>query len=240
MRPFAIVALVVGPAYIAASPPAPPSARIVAPVQPRADPQSHIQAEDYPPAAADSGQQGTVGFVLDVGVDGRVSACTITRSSGSSSLDSATCRIMRSRARFTPARDSNGNPAASSIEQDVTWALPEGAPVSSGTAPVAVSNSAPPNAGYGMISNSPSPGTHAVRNIPGAIVNEPVMAIPQDGPGEADLSIWDAREPRAIQNLGRYPSIPECRKAKARLALDPQQRAYCTVAPVNYPDLGFH
>jgi len=110
----------------------------------------------------------------------------------------------------------------------------------SGAAPIAASDGAPPSAGYGMISNSPSPGTYSVRNIPGAVVNEPVMAIPQDGPGEADLSIWDARKPKEIQNRGRYPSIPECRKAKARLALHPQQRAYCTVAPVNHPDLGLH
>lgn len=102
-----------------------------------------------------------------------------------------------------------------------------------------VANSPPPT-GYGMISNSKSPPTVAVGNIPGAVVNEPVMAIPQDGPGEADLSIWDQRNPKEIRMLGRYPSIPACRKAKAKLSLDWQQRAYCTVAPVNYPDLGIH
>lgn len=236
---FAIVALFAGSAYFAAAPPMPPAPRIVAPAEPRAEPQSYVRPEDYPLAASDAGEQGTVGFSIDVGVDARVNACTVTKSSGSSSLDAATCRIMRSRARFTPARDSNGNPRASHIEQEVTWSLPEDA-VSSGKPPIAVSNSAPPNAGYGMISNSPSPGNYAVRNIPGAVVNEPIMAIPQDEPGEADLSVWDARKPKEIQNLGQYPSIPECRKAKAKLALDPQQRAHCTVAPVNYPDLGLH
>ena len=103
----------------------------------------------------------------------------------------------------------------------------------------AVANRPPPT-GYGMISNSSSSPAVAVAAIPGAVVNEPAMAIPQDGPGEADLSMWDQRNPKEIRVLGRYPSIPECRKAKAKLTLDWQQRAYCTVAPVNYPDLGIH
>jgi hypothetical protein len=165
-----------------------------------------------------------------------VIGCTIDQSSGTSALDRATCRIMRSRARYTPARDSNGNAVPSPVEEEVTWTLPPGWD----DPPVIQYSNSPPPAGYGMISNSPSPGTYAVRNLPGAVVNEPIMAIPQDGPGEADLSVWDARKAKEIENLGRYPSIPECRKAKAKLTLDPQQRAYCTVAPVNDPDLGFH
>ena len=40
--------------------------------------------------------------------------CSVTSSSGSSALDQATCRILRSRARFTPARDSSGNPTTGS------------------------------------------------------------------------------------------------------------------------------
>ncbi|MBA3525824.1 MAG: TonB family protein [Sphingomonas sp.] len=51
-------------------------------------------------------EQGRVEFRLDVGENGRVTGCTITRSSGSRWLDSTTCRILRSRARYTPARNS--------------------------------------------------------------------------------------------------------------------------------------
>jgi protein TonB len=61
---------------------------------------------------------------LTVGVQGRVEACTVTYSSGSSALDFATCRLMRSRARFTPAIDSHGNPAVATFSQDVEWKLP--------------------------------------------------------------------------------------------------------------------
>ena len=69
-------------------------------------------------------QQGTTGFRLTVGTDGRVSACTITSSSGSSALDEATCRIMRSRARFTPAHDEHGNPIGDSVSSRIRWVLP--------------------------------------------------------------------------------------------------------------------
>ena len=40
-------------------------------------------------------------------------------------LDTATCRIMRQRARFTPARDVNGNPASDEHLGEISWRLPE-------------------------------------------------------------------------------------------------------------------
>jgi periplasmic protein TonB len=61
---------------------------------------------------------------LDIGPDGRVSACTITGSSGSSALDSATCRILRSRARFSPATDSSGAKVSDSMTQRIRWQIP--------------------------------------------------------------------------------------------------------------------
>lgn len=61
--------------------------------------------DDYPRDALQKGESGRVSFVLDVNSEGRVTACTITASSGSSSLDEATCRLARRRARFEPARD---------------------------------------------------------------------------------------------------------------------------------------
>ena len=64
--------------------------------------------EDYPAAALAAREQGSSSFTLDVGANGRVAGCTITRSSGSAALDSTTCRLLRSRARFTPAVDASG------------------------------------------------------------------------------------------------------------------------------------
>jgi periplasmic protein TonB len=80
--------------------------------------------EDYPAAALAAREQGDVGFSLDVGPNGRVSNCTITRSSGSTLLDDATCRVIGSRARFTPALDVTGAPVPDRIAGKIVWKLP--------------------------------------------------------------------------------------------------------------------
>ena len=54
----------------------------------------------------------------------RVSGCTVTASSGSAALDSATCRLLRSRARFTPATDSTGAKTSDSVSGRIRWVLP--------------------------------------------------------------------------------------------------------------------
>ena len=39
--------------------------------------------------------------------------------------DDAACRIIRARARYTPARDSAGNPTAGNTSGRVTWRIAE-------------------------------------------------------------------------------------------------------------------
>jgi protein TonB len=65
-----------------------------------------------------------VGFAVDVGPSGRVMGCAITRSSGSAALDSATCRLIQSRARFTPALDAGGAPVSDKVAGRISWVLP--------------------------------------------------------------------------------------------------------------------
>ncbi len=98
----------------------PPPQRAV----PRAPLSSYVSQDDYPASAMSRGEQGTVRFALDIGPDGRVTGCTIVVSSGSSALDNATCRIMRSRARFTPARDARGQPVGDAGRGSLAWFLP--------------------------------------------------------------------------------------------------------------------
>ena len=85
---------------------------------------SYISDEDYPAEAIRNGEQGIVGFVLDIGPDGLVTDCRIESSSGSASLDEATCRIMRTRPRFTPARDAEGNAIPDAMKARIRWVLP--------------------------------------------------------------------------------------------------------------------
>jgi TonB family protein len=80
--------------------------------------------EDYPASALRAGEQGTVRYRLEIGANGRVTGSAVTVSSGSAALDSTTCRLLRSRARFTPARDGNGNPVPDTAEGAVVWRLP--------------------------------------------------------------------------------------------------------------------
>jgi periplasmic protein TonB len=89
----------------------------------RANLPSYISVDDYPASAVQSGAEGTVRFSLDVDPTGRVSGCRITGTSGTPALDDATCGIMRSRARFTPARDSQGNAVPDSFQSSITWRL---------------------------------------------------------------------------------------------------------------------
>ena len=104
-------------------PPAPP-AKKVQPARARANLASYVSDEDYPTAAVRNEEQGTTRFRLGVGPDGKVTECTVTSSSGSSALDMTTCRLMRQRAKFTPARDSDGKPASDSVTSAIRWVLP--------------------------------------------------------------------------------------------------------------------
>lgn len=112
------------PAPPAPAPAPPPPPRVVPPQRARANLGSYFSTDDYPAAALRSEAEGTTRFSLTIGTNGRVTGCSVTGSSGNSSLDSATCRILQSRARYTPARDQNGNPTTGQDRGSVTWRLP--------------------------------------------------------------------------------------------------------------------
>jgi periplasmic protein TonB len=104
-------------------PPPPPPPRTVEPARARTNLASYVSNDDYPASALRNEEEGTTRFRLTVGTNGRVTDCSVTSSSGSAALDSATCRIMRSRARFTPARDNQGNPTTDTYTSSITWRI---------------------------------------------------------------------------------------------------------------------
>jgi protein TonB len=104
-------------------PPAPPPVRTVPPQSASGNLQGLIRSTDYPQQAISNEEQGTVTVSLSIGTNGRVSGCSVSSSSGSRSLDSTTCRVLTSRARFTPARDNQGNPTSGTHSQRITWRL---------------------------------------------------------------------------------------------------------------------
>ena len=104
-------------------PPPPPPAKTES-ARARANLASYVSDADYPASALRNEEQGTTRFRLTIGPDGRVSACAVTSSSGSSALDATTCRLMKNRARFTPARDSSGQPTGDTASSAIRWVLP--------------------------------------------------------------------------------------------------------------------
>ncbi|MBV9930892.1 MAG: energy transducer TonB [Alphaproteobacteria bacterium] len=84
---------------------------------------SLISTDDYPLAALRADEQGNVTVRLDIDAAGSVSACTVVQSSGSASLDAATCALLRERARFSPARDRRGRPVPDTYSQTVNWRI---------------------------------------------------------------------------------------------------------------------
>jgi len=106
------------------APPAPPAPRITKAQSTKGDVRNLFSADDYPASAQNAEAQGTAQARLDIGADGRVTNCTIIRSAGNSALDSATCSILRRRARFTPARDSAGSAIADTYTTPpIRWQL---------------------------------------------------------------------------------------------------------------------
>ena len=66
-----------------------------------------------------SGAQITVRY--RIGVDGRVSGCTVIASSGRPDVDGGTCRAITERFRFRPARDAQGNPVPFIMTETQGW-----------------------------------------------------------------------------------------------------------------------
>lgn len=90
---------------------------------------TYISPDDYPSSAMQSGQQGQVRIALRVDAIGRVIGCSVLESSRSAVLDLASCRLLQSRARFTPAKDAQGNAVESATRTTIRWVLPPRPPV---------------------------------------------------------------------------------------------------------------
>jgi periplasmic protein TonB len=107
-----------------ARPPAPPPPSQARGVRPRNQSSwaSRIQ-QNYPARALREGTEGTVGVNVTVNGEGRVSACSVTSSSGSSALDEAACQGMQRYARFDPALSSDGSPISASWSTRIVYQL---------------------------------------------------------------------------------------------------------------------
>jgi TonB family protein len=86
------------------------------------NPGAILTDKDYPPS--EHSKEGTTRFELLVGPDGKPVSCKTTLSSGYEVLDETACNAFLRRARFSPAKDSNGQPVTGIYKGSVTWKAP--------------------------------------------------------------------------------------------------------------------
>ena len=110
------------PPPVVAPPPKPSEAK---PAQIKGDPSFGITSDDYPSSSQRNGEEGVTSIAYDIGVDGRISNCKVTGSSGSATLDETTCTLSTRRARYKPAQDAAGNPIPSHGTRRIRWQIPK-------------------------------------------------------------------------------------------------------------------
>ena len=123
--PPAPVARIVPPAAPPAPPPPPPPPP--SPARP-ASPDNQARwarriQENYPSRAIRDEIEGRVGVRVTIDAEGRVSACSVTSSSGSSILDEAACEGMQRYARYNPALNAAGDPTTGSATTTIVYQL---------------------------------------------------------------------------------------------------------------------
>lgn len=82
-----------------------------------------IKPDDYPAAAIENQQSGTVRFAALINEQGRVADCTVIATSGVAALDTQTCAAIKARAKFKPAVGPDGKPAKDALIQTVNWRI---------------------------------------------------------------------------------------------------------------------
>jgi len=102
-------------------PPGPSKARNVSPKN-QGSWAARIQ-DNYPAKAAREERSGRVGVRVQIGPDGKVTACSVTSSSGSPDLDQAACDGMTRYARYNPALDDAGNPVSGTASTAIQYKL---------------------------------------------------------------------------------------------------------------------
>jgi hypothetical protein len=86
---------------------------------------SYISDRDYPKSSVHEEEAGTVEFVLLIDETGKLADCTLTATSNVPLLDSQSCAIFMSRAKFSPAIGQDGKPARDAIKSRIRWVLPD-------------------------------------------------------------------------------------------------------------------
>jgi TonB family protein len=82
-----------------------------------------FDGNDYPRKAIWNEEMGRAKAVLYIDATGTPTNCSLTRSTGSKSLDETTCALLMKRARFHPAIDKDGQPMPTLDATNVVWLI---------------------------------------------------------------------------------------------------------------------
>lgn len=116
------------PVYVPPAPPVvtpPPAPDRSQAGTPRGNPGRWATNDDYPARAMRDGREGTTGFRVTYGADGRITSCDITSSSGHDDLDAETCKLITRRGRFNAGKDRDGNPTGGTYSNRIRWQIPQ-------------------------------------------------------------------------------------------------------------------
>jgi TonB family protein len=101
----------------------PYSNKLRAPARPTQPLRHLFTRSTFPALAIRAGNTGTVAVSLMIDETGKVRDCMVEETSGFASLDSTSCFVITSRARFKPATGSDGKPAKSAYFQRIHWQI---------------------------------------------------------------------------------------------------------------------
>jgi TonB family protein len=88
-------------------------------------PYKWFQTTDYPEQAIRERREGEQRVTVTVDAKGAIQDCVVTAKSGYALFDTLTCRLVRERGNFVPARDEAGEPTAGTVYLDVNfWLIP--------------------------------------------------------------------------------------------------------------------
>lgn len=97
-----------------------------------------ITLEDYPNESLNREEFGVVSMLLRVSANGQVTSCAVTESSGFKRLDERSCSLFKSRARFEPAKGSDGLQTTGEYRAAISWGTGKNFPRTTIEVPLAV------------------------------------------------------------------------------------------------------
>lgn len=93
---------------------------------PVGNPSAWFGDDAYPAEALRAGQQGRTIAEVQIDDTGLLVSCRVASSSGSASLDQATCAVALQDRHYQPATDGRGRPIASHARLSILWRIPAG------------------------------------------------------------------------------------------------------------------